>query len=134
MEMQFDTGRAERSSRILDSLPEPVFFFDDAGELVYINRAGEGLIDGRDRPIWFCDVVDCGASGYREVVDGIRRGALAGSLHSHLKPGSGDSGSLLDVVPVDGGVICKPAHLPAEATEPCARVEKDRAREAQKHA
>ena len=71
------SGPGERSGRILDSLPDPVLFFDDTGELRYANAAAEALIGGSDgSPRRFCDVIDCGASTFTQLIDDIRRGAV----------------------------------------------------------
>ncbi len=119
MRMQFDSGPGERSGRILDSLPDPVLFFDDTGELRYANAAAEALIGGSDgSPRRFCDVVDCGASAFTQLIDDIRRGAVPDRLRSRPGLEKGGAPLLFQVKPVDGGVVCTlacPCAVPGEA-------------------
>jgi signal transduction histidine kinase len=120
--MEFASGLGERSSRILDSLPDPVFFFDETGELRYANDAAEALIGGGDgSPRRFCDIVDCGASTFEQVIDDIRRGATPDCLRS--RPGLERDGVplLFQLKPVDGGLVCTIARscaTPSEANVP----------------
>jgi signal transduction histidine kinase len=116
--MQFDSGHGERSVRILDSLPDPVLFFDDTGELRYANAAAEALIGVSDgSPRRFCDVVDCDASSFTQLIDDIRRGAVPDRLRSRPGLEKGGAPLLFHVKPVDGGVVCTlacPCAMPSE--------------------
>ncbi len=94
MKMQFTSGPGERSGSILDSLPDPVFFFDETGELRYANKAGEALIGkGDGSPRRFCDIVDCGASTFAQVIDNVRQGTVSGRLRG--RPGLDKEGAPL---------------------------------------
>ncbi|HEY3273799.1 MAG TPA: histidine kinase dimerization/phospho-acceptor domain-containing protein, partial [Methanocella sp.] len=119
MKMQFTSGLGERSGRILDSLPDPVFFFDETGELRYANEAAEEMIGkGDGTPRRFCDIFDCDSSTFPQVMDNIRRGSGSGRLRSRSEPDRGEVSLLFHVKPVDGGAVCTlicPCAVPAEA-------------------
>ena len=107
MKMRFTSVPGERSGSILDSLPDPVFFFDETGELRYANKAGEALIGkGDGSPRRFCDIVDCGASTFAQVIDNVRHGSVSGRLRG--RPGLDREGAplLFQVNPVEGGAVC----------------------------
>jgi hypothetical protein len=107
MRIQFDSGHGERSGKILDSLPDPIFFFDDAGELRYANAAAEALIGGSDGSIRrFCDLIDCNAYGFTQLIEDIRRGAAPDCLRSRPELEKDGASLLYRVKPVDGGVVC----------------------------
>jgi signal transduction histidine kinase len=118
MKMQFSSGLGERSGSILDSLPDPVFFFDETGELRYANEAGEALIGGGDgSPRRFCDIVDCGVSTFAQVFDDIVRGSIPDRLRG--RTGLERDGVLfyLQVKPVNGGLVCTIARSSAAPPE-----------------
>lgn len=117
MEMQFESGPGDRNGMILDSLPDPVLFFNEAGELGYANDMAEALIGrGNGSPRRFCDIVDCGASTYAQVIGDIARHSGSGCVRG--RPGLQKDGAplLFQVKAVDGGAICT---LARPHTEQC---------------
>ncbi|MGA9139959.1 MAG: ATP-binding protein [Methanocella sp.] len=117
MKMQFDSGLGERSSRIFDSLPEAILFFNRAGELKYVNNAGLALIGPDARNRRFCEIADCGSSDFRDLIDGIRGGKVADQVAFGLKPEKGGGHLYMNVVPIDGGAICTLTDRKAGAPE-----------------
>jgi PAS domain S-box-containing protein len=106
MKMQFDSGVGERSSRIFDSLPEAILFFNRAGELKYINNAGLALIGPEARNRRFCEIADCGPSSFQELIDGIRGRKVSDQVVLSLKPDKSGRPLYMNVVPINGGAIC----------------------------
>ncbi|OPY26377.1 MAG: adaptive-response sensory kinase [Methanocella sp. PtaU1.Bin125] len=117
MKMQFDSGVGERSSRIFDSLPEAILFFNLAGELRYVNSAGLALIGQEARNRRFCDIADCGQASFRDLIDDIRSRMVGDQVVLRLRPDKGGRRLYLNVVPVDGGAICTLTDRKAAAPE-----------------
>jgi signal transduction histidine kinase len=113
MRMEFASGLGERSDRILDSLPDPVLFFDESGELRYANAAAVALIGSVPRR--FCDVFDCGVAGFPQAVEEIRRGTAPDRLCGRPGLATGGAPLLFRVKPFEDGVVCMMAcpHAPA---------------------
>ncbi len=110
MRSEFASGLGERSGRILDSLPGPVFFFDETGELRYANDAAGALIGDAGRTRRFCDIVDCGASAFPQIVDDIRRGTTSDCLRSGPGLEKCALPLLFQVKPVEWGTVCMLAY------------------------
>lgn len=105
--MEFASGLGERSGRLLDSLPDPVLFFEETGELRYANEAARALIGGGDdSPRHFCDVFECDAATFAQAMEGIRRGASLASLRSRRGPERGVAPAVFQAKPLDGGIVC----------------------------
>ncbi len=104
MKMEFASGLGERSGRILDSLPDPIFFFDEAGELRYANAAGEALLGSSGSTSrGFCDIVDCGERTFAQISEDVKRGISTGRLRSRPELEDGKGRLIFQLTPVEGG-------------------------------